>query len=137
MRASARERIQRWSDIDGQTGCWVWALRVDRHGYGHFKMDGRSWLAHRAAYHVFVGAIPSGLTIDHLCRNTRCVNPEHLEPVTNQENCRRGIEATKTHCVNGHLFDQENTYRHGETRHCRKCNAARSQSYKQRKGTQA
>lgn len=74
-------------------GCWLWVGRVDRDGYGAFSVDTRPVKAHRFSYSTFVGAIPDGLQIDHLCRVRHCVRPEHLEPVTLQENLRRGREA--------------------------------------------
>lgn len=68
---------------------WIWLKRIDRHGYGKFQVARRDNVAHRWAYEFFVGPIPSGLDLDHLCRERRCVRPEHLEPVTREENQRR------------------------------------------------
>lgn len=78
-------------------GCWEWrrSLAGHRKEYGQIRHHGRMWYAHRAAYDVFVGAIPTGCEIDHLCRNTFCVNPAHLEPVTPEENQRRAIAARR------------------------------------------
>lgn len=76
-------------------GCWEWtAARHRVSGYGHFNLSWRptmSGLAHRLSYEYFVGPIPDGLEIDHLCRNRGCVNPTHLEPVTTRVNLRRGL----------------------------------------------
>lgn len=100
---------------DDSTGCWAWIGLFDKNGYGRF-WDGRSHQrAHRAAYELLVEPIPDGLVIDHLCRNTTCVNPSHLEPVTVRENTLRGlgpasINAKKTHCGRGHEFSVENTH---------------------------
>lgn len=70
--------------------CWNWIGAADDLGYGRFKPAGRPLIgSHRYGYESIVGAIPSGLHIDHLCRNPRCVNPDHLEPVTQAENNRR------------------------------------------------
>lgn len=107
----------------------------DRYGYGR-KCVGGSLVraAHRVAYEQHFGAIPAGLEIDHLCRNRACINPEHLEPVTHAENMRRSAAATKTHCIRGHLFDGDNTYRGGlGKRQCRRCNAEAQARYKARK----
>lgn len=97
--------------IDEQTGCWVWQRYVNEKGYGKIQADGRSRIAHRYFYELHKGPIPAGMHLDHLCRNPSCVNPEHLEPVTPQENTARGIEhnGAKTHCPQGHPYDEQNT----------------------------
>lgn len=82
--------------VEDENGCWVWQRVRDRHGYGRtHRESGKTALAHRVYYERLVGPIPDGLQLDHLCRNHACVNPEHLEPVTNRENVIRGIEARK------------------------------------------
>jgi len=112
--------------------CWVWTKTPNADGYGQFR--GSEKLAHRMAYVLEVGPIPEGLTIDHLCRVRICVNPSHLEPVTQQENSRRGQGnhyAVATHCIHGHPFDEANTYRYFNkstgkvTRSCRTCGRER------------
>lgn len=83
-------------DVDLVTGCWNWNRRVCKAGYGMANRRGTGnppIMAHRLLYEIHVGMIPEGLEIDHLCRNRRCVNPAHLEPVTREENIRRGVEA--------------------------------------------
>lgn len=107
-------------------GCWIWGHVARVNGYGRIKVAGRSMLAHRVAYEVWVGEIPEGLEIDHLCRVRDCVNPDHLEPVTRTENMHRspyvGAKIRQTHCVNGHAYDQVNTHiRTNGTRQCRAC----------------
>lgn len=85
--------IQGRYEPDPGTGCWNWIGRVDRYGYGCLRLQltgrRRQLGAHRAAWIAFRGPVPDGLTIDHLCSNVLCVNPDHLEPVTNAENIRR------------------------------------------------
>jgi hypothetical protein len=106
-------------------GCWLWTAQHDRAGYAQFYLTSlrRSVGAHRFAYELLVGPIPDGLVIDHLCRNPGCVNPGHLEPVTNAENIRRGLAGRlKTHCPKGHPLDGSNVYlRRNGTRYCRRC----------------
>jgi hypothetical protein len=115
---------------DPATGCWLWTAYLDKNGYG--RVPTRSCghtMAYRLSYSAFVGPIPEGLTLDHLCRVHRCVNPAHLEPVTNSENTRRGfgqgmLNAKKTHCPNGHAYTAANTYvKPSEGR--RRCKACR------------
>lgn len=86
-----------WAKVDKNApdGCWIWTASTCHEGYGRFNandIDLPSTLAHRIAYTWLVGPIPAGLTLDHLCFVTNCVNPEHLEPVTNGENVRRAVE---------------------------------------------
>jgi hypothetical protein len=116
-------------------GCWEWQRKIDKYGYGHVSIDGKLWLAHRAFYALFKCEIPSGMHIDHLCRNTRCVNPDHLEPVTQAENNRR---AKRTHCKRGHEFTQDNRYpdQNGK-RICRACSIENSRAYSMRKRARA
>ena len=85
------EDVRFWSYAtpEQNSGCWLWLGATTDNGYGSFWADGRSHRAHRFAYAQFVGPIPSGLTLDHLCRNRICVNPKHLEPVTDRENILR------------------------------------------------
>lgn len=94
--------------VAAENGCWQWTAGKMSHGYGMIAVGRTMKYAHRVAYELLVGPIPDGLTIDHLCRNRACVNPEHLEAVTIQENVRRGC--TKTHCLRGHVYDEVNTY---------------------------
>lgn len=109
------------------TGCWLWEGPGMGNGYGVFNVGFKHLSAHRFAYEMLKGPIPPGLTIDHLCRNRACVNPDHMEPVTNVENVMRGESlaaqnARKTHCMRGHEFTVENTNTNGGRRQCRACN---------------
>jgi len=111
------QRFRDRFDINSVTGCWLWKLRLSK-GYGRFGYDKRVELAHRVAYWHWVGKIPKGLELDHLCRTRHCVNPNHLEAVTQQENIRRGEagkitgarQRAKIHCKHGHKFTPQNTY---------------------------
>lgn len=107
--------------------CWEWTARRDTGGYGVLKSGRKNRRAHRISYEMFVGPIPEGLQLDHLCRVRHCVNPEHLEPVTLRVNSLRsnGVSAAnakKTHCKRGHPFSGENLLvtKKG-TRQCRAC----------------
>lgn len=97
------------------SGCWEWTSHRNGDGYGVFARRRKTQYAHRVAYAMFVGPIPKGLTIDHLCRNRGCVNPAHLEPVTAKENVLRsphtwgGRHRIRTHCPKGHVYDEANT----------------------------
>jgi len=110
-----------------ENGCWIWPGYKDAKGYGKF----RSTTAYRWVYEELRGPIPEGMQLDHLCRVPACVNPDHLEPVTNAENMRRRY-ALVTHCANGHEFNEENTRYNRGYRRCRPCDAIRQRKYKQR-----
>lgn len=118
-----RDRIAS-SSVKIDNGCWQWTGYRYGNGYGALSIEGRQRLAHRVSYEEFVGPIPVGLTIDHLCRNRACVNPVHLEPVTGRENTQR---AMRSHCVNGHEFTEANIYRWTDgKRCCRECRRQRN-----------
>ena len=118
--------------VPGWGGCLIFTGGVNAEGYGQISI-GRSGKvrAHRFAYEIFIGDIPSGLVLDHLCRVRRCCNPWHLEPVTDRENILRGVSpsalaARKTHCPQGHPYYDANTHVSPDgRRHCRACRRAR------------
>lgn len=121
-----------WSRVavpDDPDACWEFQGAVSNVGYGVIGCsDNTVTYTHRLAYELLVGPIPEGLHIDHLCRNRRCCNVIHLEPVSQRENNLRGESpaahnARKTHCLRGHEFTSANTYRPpGRTdRQCRAC----------------
>ena len=123
-------------------GCHIWQAYTDTDGYGRFKVNGRMVNSHRFAYELFVGPIPAGLQIDHLCRARNCVNPAHMEPVTTQENTLRGDSgkhhAVKTHCPQGHPYAGENLYvRPDGRRKCRACQRDHDRADRARKRAQA
>lgn len=111
-----------WAKVEKTAECWVWKGARGHWLYGLIRWNGRTELAHRVSYELLVGPIPDGLVIDHLCRNTLCVRPDHLEPVTNAENVLRGfsppaIAARRAECAQGHPYTPENTgRRRGGTR---------------------
>ena len=119
------------------TACWLWKGSINKNGYGKFCLAGRSTLAHRASYIIFVSSIPEGLVLDHLCQIKNCVNPDHLEPITQQENIRRakagyinlkplGVifppRIVKPYCAYGHRLNKENILRINQRKVCKTCN---------------
>jgi hypothetical protein len=119
-----------WPKVDrrGDDECWPWIAGRTAGGYGLFWFTGpprTATTAHRVSYELHGGTIPAGLEVDHLCRNTLCVNPTHLEPVTRHENEAR--KPRKTHCPQGHEYNEANSYveKNGKYLHCRVCDNAR------------
>jgi hypothetical protein len=129
--------------------CWIWNGNVAKHsnpkdprsGYGRFLIGPKKYAqAHRYAYELLVGPIPTGLVIDHLCMVKRCVNPAHMEPTTRAENTRRArphdgptANVNKATCPQGHLFDASNTYMWQGARYCRICRRLRVAAYNARR----
>lgn len=120
--------------VDDISGCWLWTGTQNKRGYGY--LSGRKVktpLAHRQVYGLLAGEIPPGLVLDHLCRTPICVNPAHLDPVTQQENMRRATLA-RTHCPAGHALCGDNVVRrrNRKGRECRTCKQAQNMKYKRR-----
>lgn len=127
------------------SGCWEFIGSVVGRGYGSFNagrdVEGnkRSMPAHVVSYRIFVGEVPVDLVLDHLCRLRRCVNPWHLEPVTQKVNIHRGqlargVGIAVTHCPAGHAYDEANTYIGPfNKRYCRACGRDATRRYLERK----
>lgn len=127
------ERLLRLTVPEPNTGCWLWMGAVGHKGYGSIwdGSKGRFVRAHRVSYELHVGPIPEGLQIDHLCRVRCCINPNHLEPVTQSVNQIRGLNGVlrtpTSHCPHGHPMTAENTgVSKGRFRYCRACKTLRT-----------
>jgi HNH endonuclease len=123
---SLREKF--FDKVQKTDNCWNWIGPI-QNGYGRFRISQRPTKmksAHRFSYEAHIGPIPSGLTIDHLCRNRSCVNPSHMEVVSIKENVLRGesisaINSRKLKCIKGHAFSKENTSICMGRRVCKSC----------------
>lgn len=138
----AVKRLLRYLKPTTKKKCWNWKGNIGVNGYGVFFYHGKSYKAHQVSYRIFIGEVGNGLVLDHLCRNTKCVNPSHLEAVTQKENILRGTgapskNAAKTKCKHGHRLTEENTYHTPSNptwRECKKCKKIRSdEQYVRRK----
>jgi hypothetical protein len=140
---SSTERFLKHVKKNGENGCWLWTGFLERGGsgagYGKFQMGTKQCMwAHRAAYILFIGPIPPGCVVDHVrnreCHNRACVNPKHLEAVTQRENTLRGlgnsaVNAKKTRCPKGHPYDATNTY-FGKSKNDRRCRICQNEQSK-------
>ena len=128
--AEAQTQARFWSKVEKGETCWTWQATRSDLGYGRFNLGDTTVAAHRIAFYLVRGQFDESKTLDHLCRNTSCVNPEHLEPVTMKENILRGNgraaeQARKTHCYNGHPLSGDNLISNGPKkprRRCKECN---------------
>lgn len=134
------KRIEDKIDRNGPNGCWLWTGALFRNGYGEVHFEKKQRLAHRVVYQLIVGPIPDDLQIDHLCRVRSCVNPSHMELVTQEVNIQRGLtgdhQRRKTHCPKGHPYDEANTYIYPSGRRAgwRECKICRTSNMKNRPG---
>jgi len=121
--------------------CWFWIGSNNGVGYGEIRIKNKKFYAHRWSYTYYTGKeIPNGYQIDHLCRNSSCVNPDHLEAVTPRTNVLRGDaskerpERKKKYCINGHLYSKNEYIRlDGKGRNCEQCVRDRAREYMRRK----
>lgn len=131
--------IADWIDATGD--CWEYKGVPNSRGYCNIKVKGHTIGAHIVVYEALVGNVPEGLELDHLCRNTICVNPDHLEPVTHRENLLRSptfvgkVTGARTHCSRGHRFTEENTRERtdGGGRACRTCQRENQRNHRAKK----
>lgn len=126
MQIDSKVQERFWSNVSGKSGddeCWMWTGYKSEKGYGVLKIKEKAIRAHRLSYILAFGEIPTGMQLDHLCRNKVCVNPRHLEAVTSRENTIRAVPYRKPRaewaptnreltgkCKNGHDFSGDNIY---------------------------
>ena len=119
-------------------GCWEWQNSIQSNGYGKVLYNNKMRWAHRVVYELLVGPIPGNRELDHLCRNPKCVRPEHLEVVTHKENMRRSpfsapdFHRAKTHCPSGHPYSGSNLIVYHRMRYCRKCQQKHKRAYEEK-----
>lgn len=138
---SLEQRITENIVVDSSTGCWLWLGSIDGRGYAYMwvgsRNDGRTHLAHRLTWELFRGPIPDGLVVTHHCRARSCVNPDHLEVVTQRDSLLHPdslalarLNADKTHCPSGHQYD---AVRASGGRICSTCQRAAERRFRERK----
>lgn len=119
--------------------CWGWQAAIGDDGYGVFYYRGKQYKAHRFSYMISVADLTPGLEVDHLCKNTRCIRPDHLElvsPIVNnifRSNSACALNARKTHCKHGHSLSGANLKTNQRRRQCKRCDADRAAAYRQRR----
>jgi len=136
-----------WARVNKSDGCWEWTGRKMYFGYGSIRLyrNAPQISSHRASWQIHFGEIPEGLCVLHRCDNPSCVRPDHLFLGTIQDNnmdakqkgrakvASKGWQRNKTHCKNGHVFDEANTYVYGTKRNCRICRAKNEANRRERK----
>lgn len=144
MRGSRKPASSRLLDrVDvSESGCWLWTGASNSHGYGVIWFNGRVEGAHRLSHLLFVGPIPAGHEVDHLCRTPQCVRPDHLEAVTNEVNTGRstnprGAVIRTGACQRGHAFTDFYVAPKTGKRHCRACHRLAVRRYAERKRLEA
>lgn len=126
-----------WAKVDKQQDCWIWAGSKMKDGYGHLGVERKMVLAHRFSYELSCGPVPDGMHLHHVCENQSCVRPDHLRvvsPIEHKELTPRSIAyqaSQKTHCPQGHPYNEENTYI--DKRGSRNCRVCHRLSYHRRK----
>ena len=126
-----KKRLAKRYSIDVVTGCWLWFGHRDEEGYGRVRAGNRKVYVHRVMHELYIGPIPAGLQVDHLCGVRNCVNPAHLEAVTPRVNVLRSaswaaVNAEKSHCIHGHALVGDNlAIRSDGNRSCRECGRIR------------
>jgi hypothetical protein len=128
---SEHDQQRFWSHVDKSHSCWIWNGAQNGNGYGTFQIDRKNYRVHRLSYMILRGEIPSGLSLDHLCRNRLCVNPDHLEAVSLRENILRGTgpaSSCRTNiCCHGHDLITNGRIRGDGKRVCILCVRSQSQ----------
>lgn len=136
MKLPAIDRFMNYALPEPNSGCWLWMAQIKPNGYGAFYDENQNlWYAHRYSYTVHKGAIPSHLVVHHKCSVRSCVNPDHLEIITQSQNVKHGIEKSKihnkskTHCPYGHEYTNDNILLYRGGRYCRACKRIRESKY--------